>query len=171
MTNNEQLYILDTSVLTQAHRVYYPFDIAPPFWNFLISSVGLNKIVSIDRVYEEILKGNDELAKWTEDEFSFAFDDTKDDSELLINYSCLIKWANEQPQFTQPARDEFARAENADSWIIAYAMKNTNYTVVTQEVFKKDIKRKIPIPNVCKAFQIKYIDTFTLLRELGFKFK
>lgn len=165
----KQLYVLDTSVLTQAHRVYYPFDIAPPFWNFLISQVGSNQIVSIDRVSDEILKGNDELAEWTKNKFSNAFKNTKNNLDIIDSYSRLMKWANEQTQYSDAAKDEFARAENADPWIIAYAIVN-NCIVVSQEVLKREIKRKIPIPNVCEDFQVKYIDTFTLLRELSFKF-
>ena len=143
MSDSTQIYILDTSVLIQAHRVYYSFDIAPAFWNFLIESVKTDKIVSVDRVNDEILKGNDELADWVRNDFSFAFENTK---------------------------DEFSRADNADAWTIAYASTH-NCVLVTQEVLNNNIRRKIPIPNVCVAFDVKYIDTFTLLRELNFKFK
>ena len=170
MSDSTQIYILDTSVLIQAHRVYYSFDIAPAFWNFLIESVKTDKIVSVDRVNDEILKGNDELADWVRNDFSFAFENTKDDSDVLINYSKLMKWANKSTQFIQAAKDEFARADNADAWTIAYASTH-NCVLVTQEVLNNNIRRKIPIPNVCVAFDVKYIDTFTLLRELNFKFK
>ncbi|MCH7827814.1 MAG: DUF4411 family protein [Bacteroidetes bacterium] len=170
MPDSTQKYVLDSSVLMQAHRVYYSFDIAPAFWNFLIESVKTDKIVSVDRVNDEILKGNDELADWTKNKFSFAFVETQYDSNILTNYSKLMKWANEQTQFTQAAKDEFARADNADAWTIAYASTH-NCVLVTQEVLNNNIRRKIPIPNVCAAFNVKYIDTFTLLRELNFKFK
>lgn len=115
-------------------------------------------------------KGNDDLAAWAKNKFSFAFEKTKDDSDILINYSKLMKWANEQSQFYQLAKDEFARVDNADAWVIAYAIAK-NVVVVTQEVLNKESKRKIPIPNVCDAFDIKSIDTFTLLRELNFQFR
>ncbi len=170
MIDKTQLYVLDTSVLTQAHRVYYTFDIAPALWNFLIETAKARKIISIDRISDEILKGKDDLAEWAKNRFSFAFENIKNDSDVLINYGNLMKWANEQSQFTQAAKDEFARVNNADPWIIAYAMSK-NSVVVTQEVLNKEIKRKIPIPNVCDAFNVKYINTFALLRELNFKFK
>ena len=81
--------------------------------------------------------------KPVKNDFSFAFENTK---------------------------DEFSRADNADAWTIAYASTH-NCVLVTQEVLNDNIRRKIPIPNVCAAFNVKYIDTFTLLRELNFKFK
>ncbi len=56
MSGSTQIYILDTSVLIQAHRVYYSFDIAPAFWNFLIDSAKTGEVVSIDRVFDEIIE-------------------------------------------------------------------------------------------------------------------
>ena len=170
MANSSQNYILDSNVLIEAHRRYYSFDIAPAFWRFLINSATNNKIRSIDRVYNEIVNGNDELAKWTEENFSFAFKNTNEDINVLSKYGELMKWANEQTQFTQSAKDEFARVGNADAWVIAFALA-TNSIVVTHEILNENIKNKIPIPNVCNAFNIKYIDTFSLLRELNFQFK
>jgi len=170
MLDSLQNYILDTNVLIEAHRRYYSFDIAPAFWDFLINSAKTNKILSVDRVYDEITNGNDELAEWTKVNFSFAFQNTNNDTDVLLKYGKLMKWANQQTQFSQAAKDEFAKVENADPWVIAFASAK-NSIVVTHEVLNKNIKNKIPIPNVCDAFDVKYIDTFTLLRELNFKFK
>lgn len=39
--------------------------------------------------------------------------------------------------------------------------------VVTLEKFDPQVRRKIPIPNVCQAFGVRFIDTFGLLRTLG----
>jgi len=78
-------------------------------------------------------------------------------------YRQIITWATSQPQFTEAAKSEFASV--ADSWLIACAMAH-NYVLVTHEVYAPDIKRKIPIPNVCQAFNISYINTFEMLRRL-----
>lgn len=170
MPDSTQKYIIDSNVLIEAHRRYYSLDIAPAFWNFLIESAKFGRIQGIDRVYDEILKGKDELAKWVKNSFSFTFLNTKNDSDVLKKYGTLINWAYGHSQFNQAAKDEFARVENADAWVVAYALSK-NYVVVTQEVFDKNVRKKIPIPNVCIAFDVKYINTFTLLRELNFKFK
>lgn len=162
-------YILDSNVFIEAHRRYYSFDIAPGFWKFLIDNAKENILLSIDRVYVELTKGKDELAKWIEKEFGFAFIKTNTDSKILTKYAELMKWANSQTQYSQNAVDEFAQVENADPWIIATAIAN-KYTIVTHEVLDSSIKKKIPIPNVCQDFSVNYIDTFKLLRELDFKF-
>ena len=162
-------YILDSNVFIEAHRRYYSFDIAPSFWRFLINKAKENKIISIDRVYAELTRGKDQLAEWIEKEFAFAFIETNTASNILIKYAELMKWANSQTQYSQNAIDEFAQVENADPWIIASAIAN-KYTIVTHEVLDSTIKKKIPIPNVCEDFNVNYIDTFRLLRELDFKF-
>ncbi|MCK4783673.1 MAG: DUF4411 family protein [Desulfobacteraceae bacterium] len=41
---------------------------------------------------------------------------------------------------------------------------------MTHEVLYPDIRRKVPIPNVCEAFGLSYVDTFEMLRELGVRF-
>lgn len=78
-----------------------------------------------------------------------------------------MKWSFGQNQLTTEAKSEFARC--SDGWLIAYA-KVKGLTVVTHEKFNAYIKRKIPIPNVCKVFNVQYIDTFNMLRKLGIKF-
>ena len=40
-------------------------------------------------------------------------------------------------------------------------------TVVTEEVFSNKVKRNIPIPNVCKEFDVRCLNTFEMLREIG----
>ncbi len=55
----------------------------------------------------------------------------------------------------------------ADAWVIAFALSN-RLTVVSQEIFNANIKRKILIPNICHEFNVRHIDTFTFLRACGF---
>ena len=64
------------------------------------------------------------------------------------------------------AKTEFA--SGADGWLIAYAKVN-DCVLVTQEVLRPNVKNKVPIPNVCRAFSVPYIDTFEMIRALGIK--
>ena len=57
MTDKNTIYLIDSNVLMEANRRYYSLDFAPAFWNFLIKTAKEGKILSIDRVYDEILKG------------------------------------------------------------------------------------------------------------------
>jgi hypothetical protein len=69
MTDDISKYLIDANVLMEANRRYYSLDFAPAFWEYLIRSAKDGRILSIDRVYEEILKGKDDLAEWTKKNF------------------------------------------------------------------------------------------------------
>ena len=63
---------------------------------------------------------------------------------------------------------DFAAYENADAWVAATAMEN-GLVVISQEISAPDAKRTIKLPDVCKQFKIRHVDTFTFLREVGFR--
>lgn len=78
-----------------------------------------------------------------------------------------MTWVQGQPQYTDAAKAEFA--SEPDGWLVAYAMAKERI-VVTHEVLAPDARKRIPIPNVCKPFGVRSIDTFAMLRELGVRF-
>ena len=45
-----------------------------------------------------------------------------------------------------------------------------NSVVVTHEMFNVDVKKRVPLPNVCNEFGVKYCDTFAMLRDLKVRF-
>jgi len=147
----------------QAARHYYAFDIAPTFWQSLFNQASNGHVVSIDRVKTEIDRGNDELKQWANGNFHQWFASTAQDDVIDI-YRRIMTWAQDQSQFTDAAKAEFANG--ADGWLVAYA-KAKEYVVVTLEKFEPNAKARIPIPNVCRAFDVQYIDTFEMLRKLG----
>nr|BAL56842.1 PilT domain-containing protein [uncultured Acetothermia bacterium] len=160
-------YVLDTSVFTQAFRSYYHFDIAPGFWQALAQHAGAGTLLSIDRVKKEIEDGKDDLAKWIENHFHRSFESTAD-NQVLAAYQRVIQWAMAQGQYTDAAKAKFADADNADAWVVAYALAK-DYVVVTQEVAAPQSKHNIKIPDVCRAFNVPCIDTFDMMRRLGIR--
>lgn len=161
----EPVYVLDASVLIEAARRYYAFDIAPVFWESLVEYARDGRVLSIDRVRDEMKGWDDELWDWSKEHFDPWFVST-DDASVIARYGDVIQWVQRQEQFKDAAKAAFA--DDADGWLIAYAL-NDGYVVVTQEVLSPDIKRRVPIPNVCKAFNVPYTDTFRMLRELGIR--
>lgn len=157
------VYLLDANVFIQAARQYYAFDIAPRFWDALITEAANGRVRSIDRVKGDLDKGKDDLKNWANCHFHQWFDST-DAGDVLAAYKSIMIWASQQNQFTDAARAEFA--SGADAWVVAYA-KARGCVVVTQERFDPNVKKKIPIPNVCRAVNVDYMDTFQLLRTLG----
>ncbi len=108
-----------------------------------------------------------ELANWVGNDFSNAFDST-DEPEIVQKFGEIMNWVNNQDQFNDAAKADFA--SGADGWLMAFAIVK-DYVVVTHEVYSRYAKARVPIPNVCKAFDDKKcIDTFAMLRELGVQF-
>lgn len=159
-------YVLDANVFIEAKKRYYAFDLCPAFWDRLISLHDEGRILSIDHVKKELLQGNDELSKWTQS-VKDSFFASSDDPAVVAEFKQVMEWVQGNPQFTAPAKAAFARA--ADGWLAAFAHAN-DLVVATDEVYKPDVRKKVPLPNVCKQIGVPYIDTFGMLRSLGVRF-
>jgi predicted nucleic acid-binding protein len=160
------LYCLDANVYIEAHRRYYAFDIAPGFWEGLSRLAERQAICSSLLVFEEIADSDDELAQWASVNKDVLFvqpDEATQDAYREI--ADLVERLYE-PQHVQKF------LSGADPWVIAQT-KAHNLIVVTMEVRKREqdqgqagkIAGKIQIPNVCERVSVRYIDTFTLLRN------
>lgn len=57
-------YLLDSNVFIEAKNRYYAFDVCPGFWDWMDHVVAGGDVLSLAMVREELLAGNDELAKW-----------------------------------------------------------------------------------------------------------
>ena len=166
MNESHPLFLLDADVLIGAHRRYYALDLCPGFWECLIHHCGENRVRSIDRVRDEILINSDRLAGWVKqapvDLFVSSADTAVTDTYIDINH-----WVQTNRQCQPQAKEKFARA--ADGWVATYAKVN-NSVVVTQEVFSANVKKTVPLPNVCQQFGVKYCDTFEMLNVLDVRF-
>jgi predicted nucleic acid-binding protein len=163
---SDPVYLLDTNVFIEAARRYYAFDLAPRFWESLLQHSENGRVLSVDRVRQELERGNDELARWVKGHFRQAFAST-DEAGVIQAFGEIMNWVQAQGQFTGAAKAEFAN--NADGWLVAYARVN-RCVVVTHEVMAPDARRKVPIPNICHAFGVQNGDTFEMLRTLGVRF-
>ena len=159
-------HALDANVFIEAARRYYAFDIAPAFWESLVHHAANGRIQSIDRIKKELERGKDELATWMRANFSDAFAST-DEEDVIDSYAEVMSWVQAQDQFSDAAKADFAAG--ADGWLVAYA-RSKACTVVTHEVRDPNIRRKVPMPNVCEVFGVNYHDTFEMLRRLGVRF-
>ncbi len=163
------IFVLDANVFISAKNSYYPFDIVPAFWNGLIRFSAEGRVHSIDRIKKQLEDGNDELADWIKaGNMAEAFANSGT-SEVVKAYEEIVNWVQRNSQFTPPAKEAFAT--DPDGWLVAYVKASHGTVLVTQEVYKPGMKWKVPIPNICNAFGIKYTDTFAMLRELGFNLK
>lgn len=164
------IYLIDSNTFMTAARHFYSLDFCTQFWDFLKEQAEKGLLLSIDKVYNEINRGDDLLKNWVEKEFRRFFVATTNNN-ILSEYARLMKWGgNKDGHYAPNAINDFMKVDNADPWLIAYALTNpTNYKIVTFEKKNKEIKKKIPIPNVCEDFNVQYCDLFQLLKELNFK--
>lgn len=158
-------FLLDTNVFIEAHKRYYAMDLCPGFWDCLEYHCQETRVLSIDRVREEILQG-DALEEWARQAPSKLFASSAED-RVLQAFSDMVRWVQGSTQFHMRAKEEFARV--ADGWLIAYAQVH-GLVVVTHESFSPNSKRKVPMPNVCQQFGVPYNDTFSMLRSLEVSF-
>ena len=173
-------YLIDTSSILTPYKTYYNPSIAPKFWeifsDFIINS---RKIFTIEKVIKEINKyhENDSICKWVNENFNrnnLVIYEQKE-PKIIQYYSILMEWAERETQrgrFKSVARDEFAKDNNADPWIIATAkwLTDSGYDciIITEENFEPKAKRKIFIPVAAsEVFGIKCISLLELMKIEG----
>ncbi|MEL7222217.1 MAG: DUF4411 family protein [Bacteroidota bacterium] len=161
-------FIVDANFFIQAHRVAYPMDVFPIFWEKVSELARQGKIVSLDKVRDELYKNPDELTSWCKEALPTDF--FEDHTKFINEYSQIINWANTRINHYKPAAlAEFLHADEADAWLIAFAL-NQNIQLVTHEVSAPNSKKKIKIPDVCNIFSLSYCNTIELMRQLGVTF-
>ena len=154
------LYLLDANVFIEAKNKYYAFDLCPGFWEWLITPNNVMvRVASIDKVKEEILEKEDELADWAKnlDENFFLKSDDDDDLYVRSSLKEVSEWIDER----YDPRKTFL--ECADYYLVGYSLAY-GYTVVTHEG-RRGKTFQVKIPDVCDGLKIPVIDTFEMLRE------
>ena len=164
MSTSSPVYVLDTNIFVQAHRRHYAFEICPGFWACLTHHHQAGRIVSIDRVRDEIRHG-DALEAWAKDSAPATLFAPTADAAVAGNYANMVRWVQANSQFKAEAKTEFAQV--ADGWLCAYAKANTQHVVVTHEELSPHAKSRVPLPNVCQQFGVDYMDPFTMLKDLS----
>jgi hypothetical protein len=88
-------------------------------------------------------------------------------ADVAAWFGKMVAWVQSQSRFLPAAKADFAA--KADGWLIAYA-KTHGLHLVTLEQPNPETRKKVPMPNVCDAFGVKYVNTFDALRALRTKF-
>ena len=159
------LFVLDTNVFIGAHRYYYTPDFCPAFWDCILQYFHAGRLISIDRVLNEITKPSD-LVKWAKNAPNGLFA-LSVDQPVVAAFTTIMNWVQNNPQFEPAAKNGFA--VKADPWLIAYAQAH-NAVVVTHEADRPDAKSRVHIPNVCRQFNLPWVNTFEMLRQVGVHF-
>lgn len=158
-------FLLDSNFFIEAHRTSYPFDVVPSFWAKVKELADNGKIISIDKVKKEILQNRDELSEWIIENLPEDF--FKDTSTVVTNYALLTRWVYAKAdQYSQQAIGEFLDADEADAWLISYAMAYQNQ-IVTYETSSPNSRKRVMLPDAASPFNVVCIKTIDLFRNLG----
>jgi hypothetical protein len=164
-------YILDANAFIEPRNRYYGFDIWPGYWSALVYQHQMKRVCSIDRIRTELVPKKrqdwDDIARWIDEQVPKSFFKETEDQKVIKQFQAMVNWVYSQKQFDAAAQAEFASV--ADGWVVAYAAVN-GLVVVTHEQFSPAARAKVPMPNVCLEFDVQYVDTFLMLRELREKF-
>lgn len=160
-------YILDTNFFVQAHRQYYPFDVFPSFWDTVHTLCKEGVLVSIDKVYNELKHNNDALTRWVEAHLPKNF--FVSTQEVIPQYTEIVKWATSRSTHYKPAAlSEFLHADEADAWLVAFALADRdNRKLITHEESRPEGRKKIKIPEACNAVDVCFMDSIAMFRAVG----
>ena len=157
------LYLLDTNVLIDANRDYYPLERVPEFWDWLVDR-GTRRRVKIPlEMYEEVLAGrDDDLTRWLKDNRDALRLDEDVDAALVARVTAT----GYAPDLSEEELDRAGR----DPFLIAHALRDpARRTVVTTEVSRpKKLRANRHIPDVCRDLDVRCRNTFEFIEELNF---
>jgi hypothetical protein len=161
-------FIIDSNFFIQAHRINYPFDVVPSFWLKVKELAERGVIISIDKVWNELHQNKDELTLWCEENLPDDF--FKDTSEIISNYVKVSSWANSMSNHYLPqALSEFLDADEADAWLVAYAIERKNI-IVTHETSDLRTQKRVKLPDAANVFGVACQTTIDMFRMIGEKF-
>lgn len=159
------VFVLDSHFFIQAHRLYYPIDVARGFWNKVHDLAKQGRMMSMDKVKAELYDKHDALEEWCK--INLPKDFFKDTSVLTEAYERVATWAaSRQEHYTAPALKEFLGGNEADAYLLAYCLASThNRCVVTHELSEPKRRNKIKIPDVCIAFKAPFVNAMEMFRQ------
>lgn len=154
------MFLLDSNVFIEAKDRYYGFDFAPGFWAWLDFHFKSGRILSIQDVRDELIGREDDLSLWVREHKQY-FRSTSE-SVTLEKFGEVNNWAVTHG-YPQEAL-QVAQNNPTDFMLVAYAAAH-DLVVVTHEKSAPQSKKRVMIPDACKAVDVKVTDTFTMLQE------
>lgn len=155
------LYAVDTNVLMEWQARAYPTDVFSSLADRVDALVGEGRIVSPELVREELgIVGTGELSGWAD-----AHENIWVPTAELLATALGIQ--SRFPGLLDPK----AEFEEADAYVIALAQQR-NGIVVTQETSaseKRNPRRPMFIPDVCRELGLPCISLLGLMRREGWK--
>ena len=149
-------YFFDSDVLIRAKNDTYRPEFCAAFWDWIIAGHAAGVFYSLDKVKKEIFDGEktDPLLSWAQNPALSEF--FLNSKPATPQWTKLSAWATDPSRsYFEAAKAKFLNIESADAWLIAYAMYDDNYIIITNEVPAPDSKRDIKLPDAASAMGIQ----------------
>lgn len=159
------MFLLDANAFIEANRLYYGFDIAPGFWEWLERPSVAAQVASVPAVKDEITAGTGPLVTWAKGlPPAFWLAETAGTVAAMTH---LSGWASDPARpYGSAAVNEFLGS--ADLRLVAHASV-IGATVVTREKPAPESKTSVKIPEACDAAGVLWTDPFAAYRSLGLR--
>lgn len=121
----------------------------------------VGKLFSVGEVGHEVLAIEDELSEWAKERGDDFFLPTS--AQLFPALRVVSTWVTSQ-SFSSAAVHAFLRSGDYHLIAQAYAAK---HVLITHEVSAPLAKKRVKIPDVCRALGVECINPFQMLRREG----
>lgn len=152
-----KIYTIDADWLIQ-FSTHYPIDIAPDFWEHLLTLIAEGRVFICDPVYQEIMQQDDDLSQWLQANINGAHIEEPSGEDFDFVRDRIMSQYEEK--FSRWFGLEDPNGLDADPFLVATAATR-GYVVVTGEG-RKLIQKGSPVskvPNACDEFGVECICT------------
>ena len=98
----KEKFLIDSNIFITPYQNFYPFDIAPSFWNQLKNKLALDEVSVLDVVRDEVIAGDDELSDWLKQIQGMHILSRKD-PQILQEYTKVLSYLQNDPHYTERA--------------------------------------------------------------------
>lgn len=173
---NNEIYLLDANGFITPYNTYYQFEFAPTYWETLQNHIENGNIAILDMVFNEITDTSSyvyPLSDWAKAITISKRIDHRTNA-VVLNYMQVLEHIKSSPYYKPSALTEWSRDTVADPWLIATAMSDSKYTIVTLETpngYRSKINpcKKAKIPEIASDMGVKCIHLFDMMKDLKFK--
>jgi len=133
-------YLLDANIFIQAKNLHYGFDFCPAFWEWLHAGNRQGKVFSIEKVRDELIGGDDELAEWAKARGPDFF--LPPDTEIVPSLAAVSSWAG-SGGYEPGAVSQFLQV--ADYYLVPHALAHGFDVVRSQRTPSRRSRFRTPV--------------------------
>lgn len=154
------MFLLDSSSFITAAHWHYPLKEMPSFWQWLDVGHEAGILGSTERVRQELVLREDDLARWAAIRGSMF---PSPDAVVLPSLKVLAKWAF-TGDFAPAGAADFLASPDYETVACAHARGHTVVTYVQPNILSRT---RIPLPDACAAMGVPWTDIEAFLHQTG----